>query len=270
MESDDYEFIKQKEIEFIALYGRKNLGKGSLVNLTDGGEGTIGYVVSIGARKKISENSWYRGKFGKNHPNSKRIYQYDLNGNFIKEWDSLADVGREFNPITKRIPNFKQSRFKGFIWKYKFEGVKIEGINYIDGIRRRVEAVETPIYQYDLNGKFLKKFKSLTIAANSVDGSISGLGSCLTRKNKRYLDWFWYTEYLGEHVFINEKLNTKIDQYDLNDNFLKTYNKSIDIIKEYNLGKHAYRDIKNACLNNNKTAFNFKWKYNNEYATATY
>jgi hypothetical protein len=39
LESDDYEFIKQKEIEFIALYGRRDLGKGALVNLTDGGEG---------------------------------------------------------------------------------------------------------------------------------------------------------------------------------------------------------------------------------------
>ena len=42
LESDDYEFIKQKEIEFIALYGRRNLEKGTLVNLTDGGEGVKG------------------------------------------------------------------------------------------------------------------------------------------------------------------------------------------------------------------------------------
>ncbi len=40
LESDDYEFIKQKEIEFIALYGRRDLKEGCLVNLTDGGEGS--------------------------------------------------------------------------------------------------------------------------------------------------------------------------------------------------------------------------------------
>jgi hypothetical protein len=33
----------EKEIEFIKLYGRKDLGLGSLVNLTDGGDGSIGY-----------------------------------------------------------------------------------------------------------------------------------------------------------------------------------------------------------------------------------
>lgn len=38
-ESDNYNFIEQKEIEFIKLYGRKNLKTGILVNLTDGGKG---------------------------------------------------------------------------------------------------------------------------------------------------------------------------------------------------------------------------------------
>lgn len=41
LESEDYEFIKQKEIEFIALYGRRDLRKGTLTNLTDGGENGV-------------------------------------------------------------------------------------------------------------------------------------------------------------------------------------------------------------------------------------
>lgn len=39
LESFDRNFIVSKEIEFIALYGRKDLGKGTLCNFTDGGEG---------------------------------------------------------------------------------------------------------------------------------------------------------------------------------------------------------------------------------------
>ena len=35
-----------KEVEYIKKYGRKDLGLGSLCNLTDGGEGTVGKVMS--------------------------------------------------------------------------------------------------------------------------------------------------------------------------------------------------------------------------------
>lgn len=49
-------FIKQKEIEFIKLYGRIDLGNGTLANLTDGGEGSNGIVVSEKTRLKLSES----------------------------------------------------------------------------------------------------------------------------------------------------------------------------------------------------------------------
>lgn len=55
LESDDYEFVKQKEIEFVALYGRRNLRRGSLCNLTDGGEGMLGIIVSNETRAKQSK-----------------------------------------------------------------------------------------------------------------------------------------------------------------------------------------------------------------------
>ncbi len=46
LESDDYVFIKQKEIEFIKLYGRINKKTGILSNMTDGRDGTTGVIVS--------------------------------------------------------------------------------------------------------------------------------------------------------------------------------------------------------------------------------
>ena len=52
----------EKEIEFITLYGRKDLKLGTLVNMTNGGEGTIGYIPSDATKKKQRE----RMK-GKNH-----------------------------------------------------------------------------------------------------------------------------------------------------------------------------------------------------------
>jgi hypothetical protein len=44
-----------KEKEFISLYGRKDKNKGSLCNLTDGGEGVYGLKMSNESKKKMSD-----------------------------------------------------------------------------------------------------------------------------------------------------------------------------------------------------------------------
>lgn len=53
-EHDDYDFIKEKEIEFIALHGRSDLWLGTLCNLTNGGDGCLGLVHSDEAKLKMS------------------------------------------------------------------------------------------------------------------------------------------------------------------------------------------------------------------------
>jgi hypothetical protein len=50
----DFDFAKQKEIELIKLYGRKDLNNGTLVNLTDGGEGTLNMIITDEHKLKIS------------------------------------------------------------------------------------------------------------------------------------------------------------------------------------------------------------------------
>ena len=60
----------EKEIEFISLYGRKDLGKGPLVNLTDGGEGFLGYKHTESTKKTISQKL-----LGKTKHNKEQIKQ---------------------------------------------------------------------------------------------------------------------------------------------------------------------------------------------------
>jgi hypothetical protein len=54
--------------------------------------------------------------------NKKPIIQYDLEGNFIKEWESQYDASISLNINHKSINNCSKNRTKtagGFIWKYK-------------------------------------------------------------------------------------------------------------------------------------------------------
>lgn len=58
-----WEYACKKEIEFINLYGRIDLKSGTLANLTDGGDGTIGVIYSDERKKELSDKM-------KNNPKS--------------------------------------------------------------------------------------------------------------------------------------------------------------------------------------------------------
>jgi hypothetical protein len=72
MDGLTWEEACQKEIELIALYGRKDLNKGTLSNLTDGGDGALGVIVSKFTKEKMKESQkkkfengyqiWNKGK----------------------------------------------------------------------------------------------------------------------------------------------------------------------------------------------------------------
>lgn len=55
LETDDFDFISSKEIEFIKLYGRMDLGTGTLCNLTDGGYGHRNYKITPEEREKLRQ-----------------------------------------------------------------------------------------------------------------------------------------------------------------------------------------------------------------------
>lgn len=73
-------------------------------------------------KQKMSESSATKGKFGSEHPSSKKVGQYDEETlEVIKIWDSLSDVQRELGIATSSISNCCRGKLKsagGFIWKY--------------------------------------------------------------------------------------------------------------------------------------------------------
>jgi hypothetical protein len=146
----------QKEIEFISLY-KKNTQNGTLCNIADGGGGgylgdevnqkrrqsLIGHSVSEITKNKIREkaigrkaSSETKNKMSATHKERKtgswiptkghsngrafKVYQYDLDGNFIKEWDCARYAIVHYNwpraAITECIKGRLPS-YGGFLWK---------------------------------------------------------------------------------------------------------------------------------------------------------
>jgi hypothetical protein len=112
----------EKEKEFIALYGRRDKKTGTLVNMTDGGEGTVGYRHTVKTKEKCR-----LATLGENHPfyNKKRP-------------DHVDKMKGKNNPCFGRTGE-KNPRFgKEGYWKGKttsvakkivYEGIEFESQN---------------------------------------------------------------------------------------------------------------------------------------------
>lgn len=88
------------------------------------------HAYDIGLNKKGKEHHWFGkgkehylfGRIGKENPTSKIIYQYTLQGDFIKKWDSLSDIKRELNYNIGNISLCANGKYKsagGYFWSYQ-------------------------------------------------------------------------------------------------------------------------------------------------------
>lgn len=84
---------------------------------------------------------------------NKKIYQYDLNGFFIKEWFSIKEAADFYKISSSNIVRSakKNESCNGFVWKYEFkENENIYKRKYFS----------KKIYQYDLNNNFIKEWNN--------------------------------------------------------------------------------------------------------------
>lgn len=104
-----YDEAKLKEIEFIELYGRIDLGNGTLANLTNGGDGTIN--PSQETRDKIS-------KVNKGRKNSEALMELLIN--------RKGQKNPAFGITGARCKNFKGyiQVFKNGVYLGQYEGIR--------------------------------------------------------------------------------------------------------------------------------------------------
>ena len=220
---------------YINLYGRKDLGQGNLVNLTDGGEGTINVIRSEEqinrlkkyntsrifteeTRKKISEAAIGRPGYGK-----KALLQFDKQGNLIKEFESVFSTrldGYNFKKVQNCLRREKNSH-QGFRWCLKEvwenytqeekEKVIYEFANYKkkynkpykEKVKRVYKRVENPkdcrkkIEQFDLNENFIQEYESIT-STKEKGFNPKKISECLGGRAKTHKGFIWkYKHHTG-------------------------------------------------------------------------
>ncbi len=103
-----------------------------------------------------------------------KVYMYDLNGNFVKEFDTVTDAGRYLNVSHSHIPrSIKQGhQFHGYQFSYekvpfmkKFKKKQYTGERI--GNKTNHEFEKIPIGRYDLDGNLIETYDCLRSCRNA-------------------------------------------------------------------------------------------------------
>ena len=232
---------KEKEIELIAKYKTKDKRFG--YNLTDGGDGTIGVVLSDNARENmrishLGQVAWNKGLVGKIKVSEKTILKK------IELWkneeyrarQSKSHTGNKQSEATKKKISENHSRI-------------------------------SPIYQLDLDGNIVCKWDRIKSAVDIGGFNSSGISGCCSNKlftTKGYI-FMYENDYNIDNV--NKKVDIvrrnmyninprKVYKYDENMIFLKEYKSSQDVENQDKISKSTIRKY---CTN--KLQYNgFYWR----------
>ena len=140
------------------------------------------------SREKISKNRKNKRK-GKDNPLSKKVIQYDLDGNLIKIWECINDAQRELKihnivGSCKGNPNYKV--VGGFIWKYFGDELTEE---YIAWCNKKKNA--KCVAQYSLSGELICVFNSIKEASLKTNIYYDGISRCCCGDTKTSGGFVW-------------------------------------------------------------------------------
>lgn len=122
------------------------------------------------------------------------------------------------------------------------------------------------IDKYDKNKNFLKAYSSIKEAAEEIGCSPNTIAKCIRLKKYSALGFYWipHGEKLPDDInFIKTNKKHKINQYDLQGKFLKTFNSAAEAAREVNPNGNvnsSSSSILQVCKGNQKTAYGFIWK----------
>ena len=156
-----YENLTKKEADLLEIDAiKKYRNQGKCYNVADGGDGLVGV-------------------------NERKVKQYNLNGEFIKEWDSIKEVetflGKKAQANICACCLGRKQRAYGFIWRYSDSNLPIIPLM----------PYRSAIGQYDKNNNLLNTFNTIKEASKKLCISESGIGNVLHNRAKTCGGYFW-------------------------------------------------------------------------------
>ena len=307
------EEAEQKEIELIAKYDLTNQDKGYNIGIGGGivesktvyqydrktglflkeWENTIAIERALGIpnthisaiclkKMKTSHGFYFSYNYlGEQLPNDiynyintndcyKRIAQYNLDGKFVKEYESISNAEK----VVKGTINMNSKISHGYIWKHITEEneytYKEDLTNdYLISLNSTIN--NKKCYRYSKVGKFIDEFISTTEAAKKLNLNQSSIAACCRKEYKisggyiwRYASEVEYGKDLDKDELKKDlvhRLSKSVKKYDKQGNFIKEFDSVTEAANEINVSTN---NISLCCKRKSKSVKNFIYRYSND------
>lgn len=215
------EDAKVIEKEIIKHFGKKIDGSGILTNIADGGEETP------------------CNKIGGENIHSKKVYQYNIDGTFIKEWDCLREVGRILNKSFSTIGDCCRGKCKtayGYQWSYEY-------IEFIEPVCvNNKHKLYKPVYKFNDEGILICKYESLKDACIENNFSKSVLSNHISSEKNYYNHFYSYNKDFNVDKLKLKKEKSHFHKIEYNGEILRLSNK--EIMNMFNVSRFYITQIK--------------------------
>lgn len=157
-------------------------------------------VVCKKQRRSAGNYIWvYTEEYNKNEdysykpyiPDTKKVIQLDLNGNFIKEWISGQQASKELNLKTSNISRccrHERKSYENYIWIFKDEYDPNKNYKY----NAKSEGKAKKVLAFDKHMNFIKEFESIAKTSKHFGYSETSIRNQLYHKSNK----------ITEHIFI--------------------------------------------------------------------
>jgi len=131
-------------------------------------------------KQKISINS-----LGKN---SIIIHQFNLDGEYIKQWDSIVNAENIYGKGIKDNLANKILTSGGYIWSYNNN---VPDSNYINKVKNKYSSLRTSVLQFTLDGNIIKEWGSIIEIEREYNFKNSNISAVCGGKQKTAYGYKW-------------------------------------------------------------------------------
>lgn len=217
-------------------------------------EKEIDYIKQLTTLCPNGYNLTEGGESGNNR-DFKAVVQYDYNGNYINQYESIVLAANMTDGNAKAISACCKHHLMtsgGYIWEYK--GNEPRTLSCRKKCTYQVD-------QYTINGEFIATYDNANVASIAVNGSPNNIRSACSGNSKISKGYIW-----RKHGEPFEKYDTKIkhrligksiNQFDFNGNFLCAYDEYTPL-PDYVINQSVVYDC---CNGKCRYAYGYIWTF---------